>query len=303
MKTSVAIATYNGEKYILEQFDSILHQTQAVDEVIICDDCSQDTTVHLINHYIIQHALGDTWKLYVNEHNLGYGENFKKAAYLCTGDIIFFCDQDDIWVKNRVEVMASVMRDAHKISLLTSQLLWFSDEKKKELLLHRSLQSKFNLKAVPFNKKNGYLRAPGCVMCVRKEFLKKIESNWYSGWAQDEACWCLAVVRGELFALADYVSLYRRDHAERTSGKLGHRKEKRLKYLRDVRDCASHMVKLAMKDLYDERELRFYYRCYLMARKREKLILSRSLFGAFKLLPYLPYYYSKKSFLVELFLK
>ena len=116
MKTSVAIATYNGEKYIIEQLESILYQTQAVDEVIICDDCSQDRTVHIIRDFIVQHELNCTWKLFVNDQNLGYCENFKKAIYLCTGDIVFFCDQDDIWVKNRVEVMAAAIHDKPDIS-------------------------------------------------------------------------------------------------------------------------------------------------------------------------------------------
>lgn len=300
MKTSVAIATYNGEKYIIEQLESILHQTQVVDEVVICDDGSQDGTVPLIEEFIAQNTLGDRWMLLVNEQNLGYCENFRKAAYLCTGDVVFFCDQDDIWVQNRVEVMTAAMRDEPKISLLTSRLLWFSDEEKKKNLLQRPLSSEYKLKPVPFRKKNGYLRAPGCVMCVRGDFLKKIEPNWYSGWAQDEACWCLSIACGELYELTDYVSLYRRDHAQRTSGKLGHRKEKRLKYLRDLQVCASHMVTLAMKEPYDENVLRFYYHCYLMAKKREAFLLRHSLFGAIGLLRFLSYYYSKKSFFVEL---
>lgn len=300
MKISVALATYNGAKYIVEQIESILYQTQAVDEVIICDDCSQDRTVHIIRDFIVQHELNCTWKLFVNEQNLGYCENFKKAIYLCTGDIVFFCDQDDIWVKNRVEVMAAAIHDKPDIAVLTSQMLWFSDEEGEKRLLQRSLTSAANLKTVSFNKRNGYLRAPGCVMCVRGDFLKEIQQTWYSGWAQDEVCWCLSIVRGQLFSLTDYVSLYRRDHAQRTSGQLGHRKEKRLRYLHDLQTCASHMLALAMGEHYDEKVLHFYYRCYMMAIKRENFLLNRTFFGALKLLFYLPYYYSKKSYFVEL---
>lgn len=300
MKISVALATYNGEKFIIEQLESILRQTQAVDEVVICDDRSQDGTVPLIEEFIAQNSLGDRWRLFVNERNLGYCENFKKAAYLCTGDVVFFCDQDDIWVQNRIEVMAAVMRENLNISVLTSRLLWFSDEEKKTRLLQRPLSSGHKLKSVPFHKKNGYLRAFGCVMCVRGDFLKKIEPNWYLGWAQDEACWCLSIACGELYELTDYVSLYRRDHAQRTSGRLGHQKGKRLKYLRDLQVCASHMVSLAMKESYDEKVLRFNYHCYLMAKKREAFLLRHSLFGAIGLLRYLSYYYSKKSYFIEL---
>lgn len=303
MKISVALATYNGEKYILEQLDSILCQTQEVDEVIICDDRSRDETVHLIENFITQHSLSQKWKLFVNEQNLGYGENFKKAAYLCSGDVVFFCDQDDIWVKNRVEIMSTVMRDKPKISLLISRLLWFSDDEKKAYLLKRPLSSKYKLKAVPFNKKNGYLRAPGCVMCVRGEFLKEIESNWYSGWAQDEACWCLSIVRGELFELSNYVSLYRRDHAQRTSGKLGHRKEKRLKYLRDLQNCASHMIEYLMGELYNENCFRYYCHVFEMSKRREMFIRNGSIIDAIRMLRFINYYYSKRSYFIELLMK
>ena len=51
-RISVALCTYNGEKFIAQQLDSILNQTVAVDEIIICDDCSKDNTVTIINTYI-----------------------------------------------------------------------------------------------------------------------------------------------------------------------------------------------------------------------------------------------------------
>ena len=72
MTTSVVLATYNGEEYIIEQLKSILHQTQKVDEVIICDDISSDRTVSLIREFIEENNLEKTWTLYVNEVNKGY---------------------------------------------------------------------------------------------------------------------------------------------------------------------------------------------------------------------------------------
>lgn len=99
---SVAMATYNGEKYILEQLDSLKNQTQIIDEIIICDDCSTDDTVSLIESYMIKNP-NINIKLYKNEKNLGYSKNFYKAASLTMGDIIFFSDQDDIWSENKVK--------------------------------------------------------------------------------------------------------------------------------------------------------------------------------------------------------
>ena len=66
MRISVAMATYNGHKYIVEQLDSIRNQSLKVDEVVICDDQSSDDTVSIIRNYIEKYKL-DNWKVTVNE--------------------------------------------------------------------------------------------------------------------------------------------------------------------------------------------------------------------------------------------
>lgn len=104
MKISVAIATYNGEKYIIEELNSILNQTYQVDEVIINDDVSSDYTYDLVSRFIEEHQLTH-WKIYRNSINLGHSRNFFDAISKTTGDIIFIADQDDLWPKNKVELM------------------------------------------------------------------------------------------------------------------------------------------------------------------------------------------------------
>ena len=99
--SSVAMATYNGSRYILEQLRSIEEQTVKPDEIVICDDGSSDDTVAVIREYAVQSALDI--KLYQNEKNLGFRRNFEKAISLCTKDVVFLCDQDDVWVRDKVE--------------------------------------------------------------------------------------------------------------------------------------------------------------------------------------------------------
>lgn len=103
---SVAMTTYNGEKYIEQQLYSILNQTRPVDEVIICDDGSNDRTVD-----IIKSMKDDRIKLVENDSNLGYIMNFKKAISLTQGEYIFLSDQDDIWEPNKVETMVNLMEE------------------------------------------------------------------------------------------------------------------------------------------------------------------------------------------------
>lgn len=101
MKISVAVCTYNGEKYINEQIDSILNQTLAVNEIIVCDDRSTDKTIAILNDYADKNP--GLFNIIINETNLRSVKNFEKAISLCTGDVIFLSDQDDAWISNKVE--------------------------------------------------------------------------------------------------------------------------------------------------------------------------------------------------------
>ena len=82
LKTSVVIATYNGEKFIEEQLDSILNQSYIPDEIIIFDDGSSDNTVNVINDYINKKNIGNICKLVKNEINKGYAKNFFDGMFL-----------------------------------------------------------------------------------------------------------------------------------------------------------------------------------------------------------------------------
>lgn len=102
---SVCMATYNGEKYILAQISSILEQLNEGSELIIVDDCSNDSTVKNII------LLDDKRiKLYVNSVNLGHVRTFEKAISHSKMDFIFLSDQDDIWPKGRVISMINQLK-------------------------------------------------------------------------------------------------------------------------------------------------------------------------------------------------
>lgn len=108
-KISVVMTSYNGSHYIVEQLESIRAQSHQVDEVIICDDCSTDETFKIICSYIEKNKLAN-WLAYENDTNLGWMRNFYKAVSLCSGDIIFFSDQDDIWLPDKVELLSNLMK-------------------------------------------------------------------------------------------------------------------------------------------------------------------------------------------------
>lgn len=105
MRLSVALCTYNGEKYIREQLLSIHNQTVPVDEIIVCDDCSKDDTVPIVQEMTERYGL--PVRLFMNSWNLGCRRNFERAICHCTGDIIFLSDQDDIWLPDKVETIVN----------------------------------------------------------------------------------------------------------------------------------------------------------------------------------------------------
>lgn len=102
---SVALCTYNGEKYINSQIKSILNQSYPVDEIVVCDDGSKDDTINIINS--IKNNCSIKITIRQNENNLGVCANFEKAISLCNGDIIFLSDQDDIWKIDKVETIVN----------------------------------------------------------------------------------------------------------------------------------------------------------------------------------------------------
>lgn len=99
---SVAMATYNGERFIKEQIDSILCQTIKPSEIVICDDCSTDNTWNILQQYA---GMDSRFRIYRNDQNLGFCKNFEKAISLCKGDYIALSDQDDIWTENHIGLL------------------------------------------------------------------------------------------------------------------------------------------------------------------------------------------------------
>ncbi|MGC4406063.1 glycosyltransferase family 2 protein [Methyloversatilis sp. MC4-4] len=104
---SVCLATCNGERHLRAQLESVLGQLDPGDELVIADDCSTDGTLELIN------ACGDSRiRLLRGERRLGVVANFGRALAAARGDIVFLCDQDDVWLPNKRSVFLEALSDA-----------------------------------------------------------------------------------------------------------------------------------------------------------------------------------------------
>jgi glycosyltransferase involved in cell wall biosynthesis len=105
---SVVLATYNGEKYLKEQIDSILRQTYTSIELVITDDCSTDSTRKILQEYADKY---ENVRVYFNERNLGFIQNFEKTVKYAQGEYIAFADQDDVWLPEKIQCLVDGIGD------------------------------------------------------------------------------------------------------------------------------------------------------------------------------------------------
>lgn len=205
---SIALCTYNGESYIDELLLSITNQTFQPDEIIICDDKSTDDTVSKIKS-ILDDWTGN-YRLIVNESNLGYKKNFQKAISLCDGDIIFLCDQDDVWDATKIAKIMTVFNHHddvlmvfHDAELVDENLDTLSPSLWKELGF--DYHSFFNGDFSHFVKGNMVQGAA----CAFKKELFDISLPFPINAIHDEWLALNAMMNGKIYPLHDALLKYR----------------------------------------------------------------------------------------------
>ena len=308
---SVVMATYNGEKYIEEQLKSIIEQSYPVTEIIIQDDISQDKTKEIINSFIQSRGVEDMIRFYENEHNLGYASNFVTALMKATGDYVLFCDQDDIWLPDRVEKMVRVLSENDSVELIGTEFDPFKcsedapDVPGWELAKFKNDDS---LEKLDFNSENLFIGCQGCTMAMKKTFLDKILPYWYEGWAHDEFVWKLALSMNALYFF-HAVTLKRRLHSSNVTLHKEHKKEQRMKYLSDL--LKSHLRTKEFIEEYVRKAGSFSdneisEKCKLLDRHihatkmRLELISKKKISNVIKLFFYIDCYHKARSIPVEL---
>lgn len=111
------MATYNGERYLEEQLESLARQVMLPFELVACDDGSSDRTVAMLESFA-ERAPFEV-RIRVNGQTLGPGENFLQTASMCSGDWIAFCDQDDVWSDRKLERIAEVLAAEPAVSMVS----------------------------------------------------------------------------------------------------------------------------------------------------------------------------------------
>jgi len=107
---SIALATFNGEKYLASQLQSLARQSTLPAELVISDDCSEDHTVEIVRDFAKRAPF--PVRILCNERQLGFRDNFMHAVACCDSDLIAFCDQDDVWEPEKLSVMVRLFEDS-----------------------------------------------------------------------------------------------------------------------------------------------------------------------------------------------
>jgi len=221
MRISIAMATYNGAKYIREQLDSLTKQTRLPFELVVCDDGSTDDTLSIVHEYAKSAPF--PVRVHQNEKNLGFADNFLHAASLCEGEWIGFCDQDDVWLPHKLATVARAIE-----ANVTEQLM---------LVAHSAYLVGHNLKptgrrlpdfrktrTVGRNKHYGFWVITGFACVFRCELVRGFDwthrpRNYFPGhhWQSHDKWVCmLANALGDTLHISEPLANYRRHDAAET---------------------------------------------------------------------------------------
>lgn len=214
---SVAMCTYNGEKYLLEQLESIAAQTIKPAELVVCDDGSTDQTVKILHKFAASAPFPVT--IHINQERLGVGRNFFKAIRLCTSDWVVLCDQDDVWLPDRIAVFEKGISIFGEAKLLLTDGILVDEHLRST---RKTVFSAFNLSKEEINWINSgkaelalirHVFVTGAGMAVSRKMIEKLPEpsvNFlHDEWLAWLACPFLRVIEQSTF-------LYRQHHEQQT---------------------------------------------------------------------------------------
>ena len=176
MTISVLMTTYNGEKYIKKQLESIQIQSYQPQEVLIFDDGSTDNTIKIIEEFINKYGNNNIYVLKINEKNLGFNKNFMMNSKLCKGEIVVFSDQDDIWKINKLEEINRLFEKRKEVKAVATRYVFIDKNDKK----NGFIKSLFKRRTSGFISVNESLRnnySTGMSLAVKNDFLFEIRED------------------------------------------------------------------------------------------------------------------------------
>lgn len=166
----ILLATYNGEKYLKEQIDSILNQTYTNFRLLISDDCSKDNTINILKEYEIK---DDRIKVFYQQNNLGYVKNFEFLLNQVENKLFALSDQDDIWMDDKIECAINKLEETNSDLYFCD--LYLTNEKGESIKDSFWNEKGFYKKIIKDKNKKGLLLnnyVTGCTIVSKSKFIK-----------------------------------------------------------------------------------------------------------------------------------
>ncbi len=209
MNYDVIIAAYNGEKYILEQIESIMRQTITPKKIIIRNDASTDNTLTVINKLQSEHP--DLINIVNDGINLGYIKNFESLVKHTASEIVFFSDQDDIWIDTKAEKIINLISSTGKSVVFTDAFL-VNNKKEKLGTLWEFAGFNPAVDSLTFERLYVDNFATGATMAARRDFLMA-QLPFPATLPHDYWITVNAAIKNELISCAEKLILYRQHDA------------------------------------------------------------------------------------------
>ncbi len=207
---SVIMTAFNHEKYIREAIESVLAQKDVDMEIFMSDDCSNDSTFHIMEEYAKRYP--DIIKLVKNEKNLGFSKNMQNCISKAQGKYIAFCEGDDYWIDNyKLQKQISFLNQNKNFSICSCQIM-MKDENNNIFMEHKDQLKHIENGNPPLTTKDIILKyyvGNLTSIVIRSDIIKKFPSKVYNYIVADWFFCILASEKGRIFIMPQKMSIYR----------------------------------------------------------------------------------------------
>jgi glycosyltransferase involved in cell wall biosynthesis len=231
LSISIAMCTYNGAHYLRQQLQSFVDQTVKPNELIVCDDASSDESVQLVEDFAKTASF--QVRIVRNPRNLGYVKNFEQAISLCTKDVILMCDQDDVWVAEKIQTMVIIFEQNPTVGLVMHDFQRIDANS----LPYPSLNERYGVEQIASTQLEEYFKSNsimafmrpyprawyGCMMGFRSQFLPLVLPI-YPGKGHDDWIMKLLAPVTDVYFISQALILYRVHPWNTNSHSIGHSK-------------------------------------------------------------------------------
>ena len=223
-RISIALCTCNGMPWLENQLDSILNQTLLPTEMIVCDDRSTDNTLSILR--VFKERAPFKVIIKINSERVGFCRNFEGAIKECNEEIIFLCDQDDVWKPNKIERYIREFDRDDDLMLVASnsELLVDGNARSKQDLwkryhLSRRRRIAFNKSEIPIVESVKFSAILGHTIAIRKKVVSLLSPIPLAG--HDYWIFLLASCLGRVYLIDTCLTEYRLHSGQQCAGIIG----------------------------------------------------------------------------------